>query len=100
MAVEITGFDDLDGFRERVDSSGGEVPMDELFTPDFMQNYTEFETFEAFLDRSPWTVETQADFEAIPSDELDAFVEGRTGFDSWATMLSVGGREYVLRHTE
>lgn len=100
MTVEITGFDDLDGFRERVESSDGKVPMAQLFTSDFMQNYTEFETFEAFLDRSPWAVETQADFESIPADELDAYVEERTGFDSWATMLSVGGREYVLRHTE
>lgn len=100
MAVEITGFDDLDGLREHVESSGGEVPMGELFTSDFMQNYTEFSSFEAFLGQSPWTVETQADFESIPADELDAYVEDRTGFDSWETMLSVGGREYVLRHTK
>lgn len=100
MAVEITGFDDLDGFRERVESSEGEVPMTDLFTPDFMQNYTEFTTFDAFLDRSPWPVETQEDFEAIPADELDAYVRERTGFDSWETMLSVAGREYVLRYTE
>jgi hypothetical protein len=100
MAVEITGFDDLDGFRERVESANGEVPVDELFPADFMQNYTEFESFEAFLDRSPWTVETQSDFETIPADELDAYVRERTGFDSWEIMLSVGGREYVLRHTD
>lgn len=100
MAVEITGFDDLDGVRERVESSGGEVPTAELFTPDFMQNYTEFASFEAFLDESPWTVETRADLEAIPTAELDAYVGEHTGFDSWETMLAVGGREYVLRHTE
>lgn len=99
MAVEITGFDDLGEVRERVESSNGEVPMAELFTPNFMQNYTDFESFEAFLERSPWTVETQSDFETIPAGELDAYVRERTGFDSWETMLSVGGREYVLRHT-
>lgn len=99
MAVEITVFDEIDDVRERVESSGGEVPMAELFTSDFMQNYTEFESFEAFLDESPWAVETQAEFETIPTEELDAYVEERTGFDSWETMLSVGGREYVLRHT-
>lgn len=99
MAVEITGFDDVDEVRERVESSGGEVPITDLFTDDFMRNYTEFGSFEAFLQGSPWTVETHADFEAIPTAELDAYVREHTGFESWATMLSVGGREFVLRHT-
>lgn len=100
MAVEITVFDDLDGVRERVESSGGEVSVTELFPPDFMRNYTEFESFDAFLDDCPWRVETKRDFEAIPTDELDAYVSEHTGFESWETMLSVGGREYVLRHVE
>lgn len=100
MAVEITCFDEIDSVRERVESSGGAVPVTELFTPGFMQNYTEFASFEAFLDGIPWSVETQADLEAIPADELDAYVRDHTGFDSWTTMLSVGGREYVLRHSE
>jgi hypothetical protein len=62
-----------------------------------MRNYTEFDTFEEFLDESRWKVETQADFEAIPSDEFDTYVAKCTGFDSWKTMLSAAGREYVMR---
>lgn len=97
MSVEITGLDELGDLRNRLDSVGGEVPMTDLFPPDFMQSYTEFDTFEEFLDESRWKVETQADFEGIPSDEFDTYVAKRTGFDSWETMLSAAGREYVMR---
>lgn len=97
MSVEITGLDELGDLRNRLDSVGGEVPMRELFPPDFMQNYTEFDSFDEFLEASRWEIETQEDFERIPSDQFDDYVAERTGFDSWETMLSAAGREYVMR---
>lgn len=71
--------------------------MSDLFTSDFIQNYTDFDTFEGFLENSEWEVETQEDFEDIPEDKFDEYVDQHTGFDSWETMLSVSGREYVMR---
>jgi hypothetical protein len=100
MSVEITGFEELGDLRDRLDSAGGEVPMTELFPPDFMTNYTEFEDFDQFLERSRWEIETQADFEEIPEDQFDEYVDERTGFDSWETMLSAAGREYVMRQVD
>lgn len=97
MSVEITGLGDVEGLADRLESLGGEIPVGELFTPDFMQNYTEFDTFEQFLDDSKWEIATQEDFERIPEDEFDEYVDENTGFDSWETMLSVAGREYVMR---
>lgn len=101
MPVEIKGLegleDELHDLERQFESSGGEIPMRELFTDEFMQDYTEFDTFERFLQESKWDVETQDDFERIPGDEFDRYVDEYTGFDSWKMMLSVAGKEYVMR---
>lgn len=101
MAVTIKGLEgletELNDLQSRIESLDGEIPMQELFTGDFMQDYTEFDAFEEFLQQSEWQIETQDDFEQIPEDEFDRYVDETTGFDSWETMLSVAGREYVMR---
>lgn len=101
MSVEISGLDDLEDsiseLVERVESFGGELPMDELFAEDFMQAYTEFDTFERFLEESWWSVESQEDFERLPADEFDRYIDEHTGFNDWETMLRAAGREYIMR---
>lgn len=100
MTVEIQGLggleDELEDVRDRIESADGEVPADELLTAEFMREYTDFDTFGEFLDASKWRIETQADFERIPEAEFDRYVDEHTGFDSWETMLSVAGKEYVM----
>lgn len=101
MSIEIEGIEELEaelqGLADRLEQSGGEIPMDDLFTEDFMESYTEFDSIEAFLDESPWYVESESDFESIPADDFDVFVDEHTDFDSWETMVQAAGREYVLR---
>jgi hypothetical protein len=101
MSVQINGLEglgqELEDLVERIEQAGGEVPMDELFTEDFMQSYTEFRSLEEFFAESPWRVESGSDFEDIPVDEFDSYVDEHTDFDSWDAMLQAGGREYFLR---
>jgi hypothetical protein len=103
MSVEISGFEDfadeLDELQDRVETIDGKnaVSIAELFPPDFMQTYSEFDSIEEFFEESPWTVESEADFGAIPEDSFDAYVADHTGFDSWETMLSAAAREWVGR---
>lgn len=101
MSVEIEGLEDLkeelQGLAERLEQAGGELPMTVLFTDNFMKSFTEFTSLEEFFDESPWRVESDDDFEAIPADEFDAYVDKHTDFDSWDAMLRAAGREYILR---
>lgn len=103
MSVQIDGLDELDHELENVlsqiEEAGGEVPMEELFTEDFMRSYTDFRDLETFFAESPWTVESESDFEEIPIAEFDAYVDEHTDFDLWDAMLQTGGREYFLRKT-
>lgn len=103
MSVHIEGFDELqdkvDELQERTRNLDGknEIPMGELFRPDFMRSYTEFESIEEFFDESPWELNSQEDFKEIPEDEFDKYVDEHTGFNSWEVMLKTAGREWVAR---
>jgi hypothetical protein len=103
MSVEIEGFeefaDELDQLQRRAEAVDGEnaVSFTELFPAGFMQTHTDFESIKAFFEASPWTVESEADFERLPEDEFDAYVDEHTGFDSWDAMLSAAAREWIGR---
>lgn len=103
MSVRIEGFeelaDELDRLAENAAAIDGTnaVSFEELFPPDFMGTHTDADSMAAFLEASPWDVESKADFEAIPEDEFDAYVNEHTGFNSWDAMLSAAAREWVSR---
>lgn len=101
MSIEVRGLDDLDADVDellgRFGDDDGTVPMQDLFTDGFMKSYTGFESFEQFFEQSPWDVETQADFEALPGDEFDEYVDTQTDFDSWDAMVRSAVREYLFR---
>jgi hypothetical protein len=106
MDIEIDGPDDLEGaIKEAIDDALGdidlgeenEIPFTELFTPEFMRLYTSFTDIESFFDASPWEVEGQADFEAIPEDDFDAYVDENTEFPDWETMLDTASERYLER---
>jgi hypothetical protein len=103
MSVEIEGFEDatdqLDRLDENASSTDGtnSVSFVELFPEDFMRTYTEYDSVATFFTESPWTVETETDFERIPEDEFDRYVADHTGFNSWEAMLSVAAREWLSR---
>lgn len=97
MDIEIEGLDKLKKQLEEMADLGGGVPMVEIFNPEFMMMYTDFDSFEAFLEASPWSVESQEDFEAIPEDEFDEYVNEHTEFPSWDVMFETGGSRYFER---
>jgi len=99
MSVHIEGMDDLVDSLDNI-SGETEVPMNELFTEGFMKSNTEFNSFDEFLEKSPWSVETQEDFKQIPEDEFDEYVREHTGFNSWEAMMTAAGREWVTRQLD
>jgi hypothetical protein len=103
MGVEINGIDDLENTLEEMIEDvldlgqTSEVPFDELFPPQFMSLYTEFNSFDELLEESPWEVNTEADFEAIPDDAFDEYIEANTDFPEWELMVETGFDRYVER---
>lgn len=100
MDIETSGFDDLideiEELERTVNSIDGEqVPFDELFPRPFMQRYTDADDIDTFLDRSPWKVRTQEDFEEIPETKFDGYVDDHSRFRTWEQMKSKAGNEWL-----
>ena len=108
--TDFDGFDDLadeladfaDQLGEMADNVGeleGEnnVALEDLFTEQFMRQHTDTVSFEEFIENSQWEVESQEDFEAIPEDEFDEYVDERSDFDTWEDMFGAAGTEWIAR---
>lgn len=74
-----------------------EVAFSDLFAESFMNEYTNFSTFDEFLTAGNFTVNSQEDFEAIPDNDMDNHVSETTKFSSWQEMLNKAGEEYTLK---
>lgn len=96
MDITITGLAEL---QERVEGlDGGEtVPMTELFPDTWMDNHTEHESIDAFIESSPWEGDTREQFTEIPDEPWDDYVGEQSEFDDWQSMLQSGATDWVER---
>lgn len=100
MSVQIEGFEELAEQMDDLSASldvDQDIPMEELFTDGFMATNTEFDSISDFFEESPWTIESEEDFQSIDEDEFDRYVDKHTGFSSWEAMLSAAAREWLTR---
>ena len=103
MALKIKGLDNLrkslNRMKNNLEGLDGQnsVPMDEVFTANFMKTYSSFESLEDFLiDGGLVTGKvTQESFDAIPIDSLNLWVQKETSFQTWAEMLSQATQEWL-----
>ncbi|MBW9157236.1 hypothetical protein [Clostridium tagluense] len=102
MSFETKGFDELEkqftqmqqGAKELTDTES--VSFEDLFPSSFMEEHTNFLSFNKFLEAGKFIVNSQEDFEAIPDSELDSHVSKSTKFSSWEDMLGEATEEFTL----
>lgn len=103
MGFEIDGLDELQDQLEDLQKNAeqldgeNEVPFDELFPEEFMRKYTDAETIEGFFDESSWNIESEEDFEQIPDQELDQYVDDHSRFRTWEQMQGEAATEWMKR---
>lgn len=103
MGFETDGFDEFgDKVGEIADNARSldgenEVSFGELFTDSFVDSHTDFETIDGFFDASPWEVEDEEDFDAIPETDLDEYVDEHTTFLDWEEMIGTAGEQWMSR---
>ena len=71
--------------------------LTDILTPQFMSNHTRFHTAKEFFEASGFKVDSQADFEAIPEDQIDAFVRSSTSFTSWRELLNTAAAVWAKK---
>lgn len=103
----MMGKNDIKGMKElqktfsdlekKINNLNDNVAFDVLFSNSFMSKYTNFSSFDEFLEAGGFNVETQEDFEAIPDDDFDKHVSESTKFSSWEEMLQEAGTLHVKK---
>lgn len=89
MGTKITGFDKLikrlEELQENASNLNGnhEIPFIELFNPKFMNEYSNFDDFEEFAEKSQFD---WLHLETIDESKLDQFVSQNTVFSTWSDM--------------
>ena len=92
--VELTGYYQLPGrLPERVTFAA-------LFDTRFMRRFTRYRSFEKFLAGGHFVIRSQADFEALPEEQMDAHVRRTTRFGSWREMLDTATDLYARRQLQ
>lgn len=80
--------------NEGIDSH---VSLETLFNEAFMSRCSSFKSFEEFLQKGNFQVNTQEDISNIPEELFDRHVDRETSFDNWKSMLDKANAEYAAR---
>jgi len=97
MTLRIDGLeqlqkqiDELTKKAEELDGSHS-VPIAELLTPDFLADCSVFASVDEMFEASGFKVESPEDFEAIPDEEWEWFIQQNTSYTSWSEMTEAAG---------
>lgn len=101
--MQIKGLDSLNKKLNQLADNAKELgntksaSLTEILSPDFIAQHTKFSNAEDFFKASGFDVSDQAAFEAIPEEQLNAFVASVSSFKSWREMLNSAGAIWAKR---
>lgn len=76
-----------------VHNEGESIPVTELFDPAFVQEHTEFESFDEMVAASPSDAGSASELETVPHREWDEFVAETTDFENEKALV-MAARDY------
>jgi hypothetical protein len=74
---------------------GGDVTLGDLFSDEWMDDYTAVASIGEFLAASEYEVTDQESFEEIPDAAWDDHVASHSEFEDWGEMLAAAVESYV-----
>ena len=96
MTKNFDGFKDFgEKLSKAVKNSSGDVSFDKLFNTGFMAKHSNLQTIDDMFDKAGITIESEADFKALPEETLNSIVKQHTSFSSWEEMLGKASEEYM-----
>lgn len=103
LKFELKGADSivkkLDSIARKAEQLDGEhsVPINDLFTVQFMRSYTRFSSIDEMLEAGGVKIGSQADLKDVPNDDLDCLVRNETGFNNWDEMLHAASEQWISK---
>lgn len=97
-------FDDsgLTKFLKNLEKKSKEISSEngiaiETFTSQFLSKHSNFTSFNDLLEKSPFIIENQEDFENIPDADWEKFIVDNTDFESWKDMQLEAAKEWTVK---
>ncbi|MCM3342018.1 hypothetical protein M3650_26180 [Paenibacillus sp. MER TA 81-3] len=87
---------ELQGQRT-IEEDSSHISLDELFNESFMVKHSNFKSFEEFLEKGNFQVQTREDINNIPDELFDRHVARETGFANWKSMLNTATMDYASK---
>lgn len=100
--TNIDGFDDLDSTLEEMREAAEELrkrgELANPYTDQFMREFTDFDSFEEFIQSSNLDIDSAEELESVPDKELDPHVAEHTDFNSCEEMEEIAVKARVLEY--
>lgn len=99
--MKITGLNDFQKQLKQMQrgakelSGSNQIPITDLFTDEFLRNYTKFQSFNDFENQKIF--KKYPTIEEIPDEEMDSFVVDHSEFNSWQEMIESASSEFVIK---
>lgn len=92
--VDFTGLEQLNKNASEL-SGEHSVQMGELMNPKFISNCSQYSNLDELFNASGFKIESNEDFEAIPDEKWESFIQENTTYESWQEMQEAAGVEYA-----
>lgn len=97
MDISLKGFDELKRKLEKLNELQGSIPLTEVLSQDFLSINTPFKSLEDLFAKGGYSVNSDADYEAIPQQDLDNFVAKNTSYKNWQELINAGMSSYITK---
>ncbi|OAB33035.1 hypothetical protein [Paenibacillus glacialis] len=71
-----------------------QISLEDLFNETFMSKYSSYKSFEEFLIKGNFQVNSEEDINNLPDEFFDRHVNRETKFADWKSMLETANKEY------
>ncbi|KSU10844.1 hypothetical protein LMG8526HA_02018 [Lactococcus lactis] len=71
--------------------------VSEILNDSFINENTNFQTLEKFVESSGFDWSSKESFEAIPDEAMDKFVNDNSRFSSWTDMMTTASQNLVAK---
>lgn len=103
MKSSFHGFDELQNELERLQQNvdktmnefNGDVPLEKLFSFEFMQEHTEFDDINEWFSNGGFKFNTQEEYDNLDESALNTYVKSSTDFHTWQEMLEAASTEAI-----
>ncbi len=82
---------------DKIRNISGKVTFAELFTKEFINKYTKFDSISDLFSACGFSLKSPEDFNEVKNGTFDTEISSRTKFSGWEEMKKIAVQEYIAK---